>query len=283
MPTTYNYMTATTLQNFAEALLTGINNRIENGYMVQSVGVNPDFADAATDAYRVPSVAAVKTALRAVAGAHLKIQQVVGVWGANETYATLTALVTGVTGAAPRTDTIYLQKDGASDNTWTMYIYTTPVSGDPVWIDIGNTDLSFSAIEGRLDALETTVGDANSGLVKKVADLENDLDPSTANSTGAQVAANTTAIGDASSGLVKRVNDIEADLDASESGSLAAQVAANTTAIGDASSGLVKDVADLDTNKVNVSDMAALSLGTIVSDALAATPISSGTSSGSGE
>ena len=239
MPTTYNYMTAATLQSFAEALLTGINNRIENGYMVQSLGSNPEFTSAATDAYRVPSVAAVKTALRAVAGAHLKIATVEGVFGTNQTYATLTALVTAVTGAAPRTDTIYLQRDSASDNTWTMWIYTTPEVGDPVWIDIGNTDLSFSGIESRLDALETTVGNSSSGLVKRVTDIENDLNPSTANSTGAQVAA-------------------------------------NTTAIGDANSGLVKAVADLDTNKVNVSDMEALSLGTIVSDALAATPISTG-------
>jgi len=236
---TYNYMTASTLQSFAEALLTGVNNRIETGYMVQTLGSNPDFASTGTDAVRVPSVAAVKTALRAVAGAHLKIAPVEGEFGNGKTYATLAALVTEVTGSAPRTDTIYLQKDNAEDTTWTMYIYVEPEEGDPSWIDIGNTDVSFAEVDSRLDALEATVGDSSAGLVKKVADIEDDLNPATANSTGAQVAA-------------------------------------NTAAIGDANSGLVKAVADLDTNKVNVSDMAALSLGTIVTDALANTPISTG-------
>lgn len=57
-----------------------------------------------------------------------------------------------------------------------------------------------------IDALEETVGDENSGLVKDVADLE-------------------TTVGDAESGLVKDVNDLK-------------------TTVGDANSGLVKDVSD---------------------------------------
>jgi len=241
-------MTAVTLQSFAEALLTGINSRIENDYMVQSLGANPDFATVTTDAYRVPSVAAVKTALRAVAGAHLKIETLEGQFGAGKTYETLAALVQATTGAAPRTDTIYLQKDGPSDTTWTMYIYTVPEVGDPAWIDIGNTDLSFAEIESRLDALEATVGDATAGLVKKVADIESDLDPATAGGTGAKVAANEAAIGS----LTYDEND--------------ASVVTGGT-------GLAKKVYDLEQGKVNVADMQALALGTIVADALAATPI----------
>ena len=60
----------------------------------------------------------------------------------------------------------------------------------------------FVAIKARLDAIEATlntastglsavVGDADSGLVKAVADLQ-------------------TVVGDASAGLVKRVSDLEA-------------------------------------------------------------------------
>ena len=69
----------------------------------------------------------------------------------------------------------------------------------------------------RVGTLETTVGDAESGLVKKVTDLE---------------AADTAMDG--------RVDTLESDVDALE------------TAVGDANSGLVKDVADLKTNKQDV-------------------------------
>lgn len=258
MAVTYNYLTAATLQTFAQSLLQGVNTRIEQGYMVQTLGTNPDFESSAKDAVRVPSVAAVKTALRAVAGAHLKVQVVEGEFGDGKASATLTALVTTVTGAAPRTDTIYLQKDNATDTTWTMYIYCEPDAGDPYWIDIGNTDLSFDEIDGRLDALETVVGSdtvegdvhTRTGLVKKVYDLEQDLNPDVDGSTGAQVVANKTAIG----GLL--YEDDEDD----------------TLVTG--GTGLAKAVYDLQVGKVDVSSMVALELGTIVSDALKETSVS---------
>lgn len=60
-----------------------------------------------------------------------------------------------------------------------------------------------------ISALETAVGDNNSGLIKDVADLK-------------------TAVGTSSTGLVKAVGDLE-------------------TAVGDAEGGLVKGVADINT------------------------------------
>ena len=62
-------------------------------------------------------------------------------------------------------------------------------------------------VASEVAALQTTVGDADSGLVKDVADIK-------------------TTVGDSSSGLVKDVSDLQ-------------------TTVGDSSSGLVKDVSDL--------------------------------------
>lgn len=65
---------------------------------------------------------------------------------------------------------------------------------------------SIDGVSGRVDTLETTVGDAESGLVKDVATLK-------------------TTVGGEGSGLVKDVNTLK-------------------TTVGDSTSGLVKDVAD---------------------------------------
>ena len=91
-----------------------------------------------------------------------------------------------------------------------------PPNGFPA-IHGGGDSADISELENAVDALETTVGDAESGLVKDVADLA-------------------TTVGDAESGLVKDVADLE-------------------TTVGDAESGLVKDVADLnDANKYLTSE-----------------------------
>ena len=66
---------------------------------------------------------------------------------------------------------------------------------------------AIEALTTRVQTLENTVGDENSGLVKDVDDLE-------------------TVVGDENSGLVKDVDDLE-------------------TVVGDSSSGLVKAVNDL--------------------------------------
>ncbi len=76
----------------------------------------------------------------------------------------------------------------------------------------------------RITANKSAIGDANSGLVKGVADNKAAIGDENSGLVK-DVAANKTAIGDANSGLVK-------------------DVATNATAIGDASSGLVKGVAD---------------------------------------
>ena len=71
-----------------------------------------------------------------------------------------------------------------------------------------------STAEGKITALETTVGDSTSGLVKNVAD----------NATA--IGQLKTTVGDDNSGLVKSVNDLK-------------------TTVGDSTFGLVKDVADI--------------------------------------
>lgn len=121
---------------------------------------------------------------------------------------------------------------------------------------INNTD---TGLAGRVTKLEGTVGDANGGLVKDVADLK-DLtsthDQDITNLENADKAINnridgidgrTTAlenvVGDADGGLVKDVADLK-------------------TVVGDKDSGLVKDVdtleglvADLESNKATVSQL----------------------------
>ena len=62
------------------------------------------------------------------------------------------------------------------------------------------TDSTSGTINGRITALETTVGDANSGLVKGVADNASDI------------TALETTVGDSTSGLVKDVADIQTDI-----------------------------------------------------------------------
>ena len=64
-----------------------------------------------------------------------------------------------------------------------------PPNGFPA-IHGGGDSADISELENAVDALETTVGDSESGLVKDVADLE-------------------TTVGDAESGLVKDVADLE--------------------------------------------------------------------------
>lgn len=86
-----------------------------------------------------------------------------------------------------------------------------PPNGFPA-IHGGGDSADISELETAVGALTETVGDADSGLVKDVADLA-------------------TTVGDSESGLVKDVDDLE-------------------TIVGDSESGLVKDVADLnDANK----------------------------------
>ena len=82
--------------------------------------------------------------------------------------------------------------------------------------DIGAVSGRVTTVEGSVSALQTTVGNATTGLVKDVADLQ-------------------TTVGDANSGLVKGVADLQ-------------------TVVGDSDSGLVKEVADI--NKIKYGNHA---------------------------
>lgn len=119
-------------------------------------------------------------------------------------------------------------------------------------------------LTGRIDALENTVGDNDSGLVKDVTTLKDEVENST---TGLikKVTDNTTdistlktTVGNNSSGLVKDVNDINTKLGSgttttliSDVTTLKEDVETPTTGlkdvVGDSESGLVKDVNDAKT------------------------------------
>jgi hypothetical protein len=91
-----------------------------------------------------------------------------------------------------------------------------------------------STAEGKITALQTTVGDSTSGLVKDVAD----------NATA--IGQLETTVGDANSGLVKDVDDLQTTVGDTNSG-LVKDVDDLQTTVGDTNSGLVKDVDDLQT------------------------------------
>ena len=126
----------------------------------------------------------------------------------------------------------------------------------------------MDAAENDIDALETTVGDANSGLVKDVDDLQTTVGDSNSGLVKA-VADNTTdisaletTVGDSTSGLVKDVDDLQTTVGDSTSG-LVKDVDDLQTTVGDSTSGLVKDVDDLqttvgDSNSGLVKDVADL-------------------------
>ena len=108
--------------------------------------------------------------------------------------------------------------------------------------EIGSSGGGSGSLTARINALETTVGDSTSGLVKDVADINTEIgDDTTAGSIKGRikvvedsVATNTTdidnlqtTVGDDNSGLVKDVADLQ-------------------SVVGDDNSGLVKEVHDLE-------------------------------------
>lgn len=133
-----------------------------------------------------------------------------------------------------------------------------------------------SGLTKDVAGLKTTVGDANSGLVKVVGDANSGLVK--------DVADLKDAVGDASKGLIKDVKNIQGALDESVEGTFAnrlknaegvladhgTRIGDLEDAVGDASEGLVKDVTDLkdtvgDASKGLVKDVNALE--TAVGDA----------------
>lgn len=123
-----------------------------------------------------------------------------------------------------------------------LYEHATDVDADEVDYDNTTSQLSASDVQGaidevngkvevdsaRIEALETTVGGAGTGLVKDVGDLQTTVGDNTAGLVK-DVADLGTTVGDNSAGLVKDVGDLQ-------------------TVVGDSSAGLVKDVSDLQTD-----------------------------------
>ena len=69
----------------------------------------------------------------------------------------------------------------------------TQITDAEYWLMVVDYSQILNGVESRMAALEVIVGDASSGLVKDVDDLQN-------------------TVGDASSGLVKDVNDLQGDI-----------------------------------------------------------------------
>lgn len=109
--------------------------------------------------------------------------------------------------------------------------------------DTHYTNLSngLSGIDSRVGALETAVGDSTSGLVKGLADANDDID-AIEQSLGDVIVT----VGDNNSGLVKGLSDAQSDISSLE------------TTVGDSTAGLVHDVAgvssDVSTLKSTVGD-----------------------------
>ena len=80
----------------------------------------------------------------------------------------------------------------------------TQINDTEYWLMVVDYSQIIADYDARILALENTVGDASSGLVKDVDDLQNDM-------TTAQgdIIALQTTVGDASSGLVKAVDDLQ--------------------------------------------------------------------------
>lgn len=114
--------------------------------------------------------------------------------------------------------------------------------------------------QSAISANTTAIGDNNSGLTKRVADLERNLNTDGTQITGldTRVTALEGTIGDATSGLVKAVNDNKNDIsniqntigNDSTPGTLKGEIKSIKDTLGNSSTGLIKDIAD---NKANIS------------------------------
>lgn len=126
----------------------------------------------------------------------------------------------------------------------------TQINDAEYWLMVVDYSQITQDYENRISALETTVGDASSGLVKDVDDLQTDM-TNAQNDIGTlqnDVGTLQNTVGDASSGLVKDVDDLQSDMTNAQNDILNIQ---NT--IGDSSSGIIKDIDDLQTGVANVN------------------------------
>ena len=145
---------------------------------------------------------------------------------------------------------------------------------------------TVGGISTRVGTLETTVGNASSGLVKDVAGLKNTVgdasnglvlkvntnstqianlnntkaDKTTVSGISTKVGTLETTVGtDDTTGLRKKIADLNANkADKTTVSGISTKVGTLETTVGNASSGLVKKVADLETNKANASTVSSL-------------------------
>lgn len=108
---------------------------------------------------------------------------------------------------------------------------TTTATGD-IAGDVENLKGRMSTAEGEIGALQTAVGNAESGLVKGLADANSAIDAveGRMDTAEGEIDALQTAVGNAESGLVADVAGIKTTIGNAESG-LVADIAANAEAI----------------------------------------------------
>lgn len=108
---------------------------------------------------------------------------------------------------------------------------TTTATGD-IAGDVENLKGRMSTAEGEIDALQTAVGNAESGLVKGLVDANSAIDAveGRMDTAEGEIDALQTAVGNAESGLVADVAGIKTTIGNAESG-LVADIAANAEAI----------------------------------------------------
>ena len=109
--------------------------------------------------------------------------------------------------------------------------------------------------------LKNTVGDATSGLVKNVADLNtNKADKAAVNANTENLASLQNLVGTSDTqGLRKKIADLNTNKANKDTVTgIGTRVETLETTVGNASSGLVKKVADLDANKASASTVSSL-------------------------
>lgn len=121
-----------------------------------------------------------------------------------------------------------------------------------------NDILADSGLGGRVTALETKVGNATSGLVKAVSDLQAEDIVIKEDIAGINTTLGTKA---STSDLNSAINSVRTDFAAADS-TINSRIDSLSNVVGDSSNGLVKDVADLKTTVGNstaglVADVAA--------------------------
>lgn len=121
--------------------------------------------------------------------------------------------------------------------------HTTKIGSNTTNISSIQTKIGETAITGTITAAIKALQDNDAVQDKDIDDLQRD-------------------VGDAGSGLVKKVADLQTAVGTAEGPGLVKDVAALKTTVGDSTNGLVKDVADLQKNYVDKSQIIQTVAGT---------------------